>query len=226
MRAAIPARYRRRAGGGGAGIAYTRPVRPPAPTTLRNDHVRVEPLSAAHRDALAAAVAADPAAFAVSGPGAEADGIEGWMRRALAEAAAGTRVPFAVVEAASGAPVGSSSYLDMVPADDRLEIGHTWYGGPWQGTVVNPAAKLLLLGHAFDTLGAQRVMLKCDSRNERSRRAILALGARFEGVLRRYGRRIEEPARLRDAAVYSIIDAEWPGVRARLETRLAARATR
>jgi RimJ/RimL family protein N-acetyltransferase len=197
-------------------------VERPGPITLANRFVRVEPLTEAHHADLAAAVAIDPAAFQVSGPGVERDGVAGWMREALAQAATGSRLPFTVIDAGSGKAVGSSSYLDIVPADDRLEIGHTWYGGPWQGTAVNPAAKLLLLGQAFDALGAQRVMLKCDARNERSRRAILALGAQFEGVLRRYGRRIEEPSRLRDAAVYSILDDEWPAVRARLEERLAA----
>jgi len=184
--------------------------------------VRLEPLAPEHAAALGRAVAADAAAFTVSGPGAEPAGIEGWMRDALGEAAVGTRLPFTVVEAGSGTPVGSSSYLDIVPAEDRLEIGHTWYGGPWQGTAVNPAAKRLMLGHAFEALGAQRVMLKCDARNERSRRAILALGARFEGVLRRYGRRRDDPGRLRDTAVYSILDDEWPWVRDRLDARLAA----
>ncbi|HLK41938.1 MAG TPA: GNAT family protein, partial [Thermoleophilia bacterium] len=165
---------------------------------------------------------ADVAAFRVSGPGAEPGGIDGWYATAVAQTAAGTRIPFTVVDLASGRAVGSSSYLDMAPADDRLEIGHTWYGGPWQGSAINPACKQLLLGHAFDTLGAQRVMLKCDARNERSRRAIKALGAKFEGILRSYGRRAEDPARLRDAAVYSIVAAEWPAVNERLSERLAS----
>jgi RimJ/RimL family protein N-acetyltransferase len=195
------------------------------PITLTNAFVRLEPLAAGHRPDLAAAVEADASAFRVSGPGVEPEGIDGWIQAALREMAAGTRLPFAVLDVSSGQAIGSSSYLDMVPDDDRLEIGHTWYGGPWQGTAVNPAAKLLLLGQAFESLGAQRVMLKCDARNERSRRAILALGARFEGILRRYGRRIDQPELLRDAAVYSILDEEWPAVRAGLEARLAAFAT-
>lgn len=198
-------------------------MQPPGPVTLSNEFVRIEPLTEAHRVELAEAVAADPGAFTVSGPGAEPGGINAWMREALAEERAGTRLPFAVVDVPSGAAIGSSSYLDIAPADDRIEIGHTWYGGPWQGTAVNPAAKLLLLGHAFDHLGAQRVTLKCDARNARSRRAILALGATFEGILRRYGRRIDDPDRLRDAAVFSILDDEWPMVRSRLEARLARR---
>src|SRR4051794_15339007 len=173
-------------------------MQPPGPVTLANAVVRLEPLSAAHRDGLAAAVDADPSAFGVSGPLPSVGGIDGWLRSALGEAEAGTRLPFTVVDAATGAPVGSSSYLELAPKDDRLEIGHTWYGGPWQGTAVNPAAKRLLLSHAFETLGAQRVTLKCDARNERSRRAILALGAQFEGILRRWGWRLDEPARLRD----------------------------
>lgn len=197
----------------------------PQPVTLANPFVRLEPLTEAHRADLAAAVAADPAAFRVSGPGCEPDGIDGWFVTARSQTSAGSRIPFAVVEPGSGRAVGSSSYLDMVAADDRLEIGHTWYGGPWQGTAINPAAKHLLLGHAFDTLGAQRVMLKCDARNAQSRRAIKALGAKFEGILRSYGRRAEEPARLRDAAVYSIVASEWPEVDRRLSGRLAAFST-
>jgi RimJ/RimL family protein N-acetyltransferase len=197
-------------------------VQRPAPITLTNAFVRIEPLAECHRQDLTAAVAADAHAFVVSGPGVEPDGIDGWIQAALRETAAGTRLPFAVLEVSSEQAIGSSSYLDIVPDDDRLEIGHTWYGRPWQGTAVNPAAKLLLLGHAFESLGAQRVMLKCDARNERSRRAILALGARFEGILRRYGRRIDQPEVLRNAAVYSILDDEWPHARAALESRLAA----
>jgi RimJ/RimL family protein N-acetyltransferase len=199
-------------------------VRPPEPITLTGPVVHLEPLVAAHHADLAAAVQADPAAFRVSGPGAEQAGIDGWMRTALAALVAGTRLPFTVIEVASGRAIGSSSYMDIVPDEDRIEIGHTWYGGPWQGTVVNPAAKLLLLGHAFDELGAQRVALRCDARNEQSRRAILKLGATFEGVLRRYGWRIEDPTVLRDTAVYSILDGEWPAVRERLVERIGRAA--
>jgi RimJ/RimL family protein N-acetyltransferase len=196
-------------------------VRRPEPITLSGPVVRLEPIDPPHHAGLAAAVAADPAAFRVSGPGAEPDGIDGWMRNALEAARTGTRLPFTVILAADGRAVGSSSYMDIVAEEDRIEIGHTWYGGPWQGTAVNPASKLLLLGHAFEELGAQRVALRCDARNEQSRRAILALGAQFEGVLRRYGWRIEDPAKLRDTALYSIVDDEWPAVRDRLIERLA-----
>jgi RimJ/RimL family protein N-acetyltransferase len=192
----------------------------PEPVTLTGPVVRLEPLAEHHRDDLAAAVAADPAAFRVSGPGAEPSGIDGWMQTALAAMAARTRLPFTVIHLGEGRAIGSSSYMDIVAEDDRVEIGHTWYGGPWQGTAVNPAAKLLLLGHAFDVLRAQRVALRCDARNEQSRRAIARLGAQFEGVLRSYGWRIEDPTQLRDTASYSILDREWPAVREGLEARL------
>jgi N-acetyltransferase len=197
-------------------------MRPPEPVTLTGPVVRLEPLATDHRNDLAAAVDAAPDAFSVSGPGAEPEGIDGWMRAALAGREAGTRLPFAVIDVATGRAIGSSSYMDIVPDEDRIEIGATWYGGPWQGTTVNPASKLLLIGHAFDALGAQRVALRCDARNEQSRRAIAKLGAQFEGVLRSYGWRFDEPSRLRDTALYSILDTEWPAVREDLEARLAA----
>jgi N-acetyltransferase len=194
-------------------------MRPPEPVTLTGPVVRLEPLAAHHRDDLAAAVDAAADAFSVSGPGAEPEGIDGWMRAALAGRASGTRLPFAVL-LPDGRAIGSSSYLDIVPDEDRIEIGATWYGGPWQGTAINPASKLLMLGHAFEVLGAQRVALRCDARNEQSRRAIAKLGARFEGVLRSYGWRFDEPSRLRDTAIYSILDDEWPDVRAGLQARI------
>jgi N-acetyltransferase len=197
-------------------------VLPPTPIILAGHGVRLEPLAEGHRDALRAAVDADRAAFTVAGPGVQPGGLDAWTDDALHEAAAGTRIPFAVL--ADGAFAGSTSYLDLATADARIEIGHTWYAGAFQGTIVNPACKLLLLGHAFDTLGAERVSLKCDARNARSRRAILGIGATFEGVLRSYGRRAEEPSRLRDAAMFSILVAEWPAVRERLSARVARAA--
>ena len=117
-----------------------------------------------------------------------------------------------------GVVAGSSSYLDIAPADGRIEIGSTWYGDPWRGTSLNPTAKLLLIDHAFDALGATRVQLKTDARNERSRRAIAGIGATFEGILRKHSLRADGPG-LRDVAMFSIIDEDWPAVRARLEAR-------
>src|SRR4051812_49744740 len=118
-------------------------------------------------------------------------GADAWTDQALEERGGGGRLPFTVLQ--DGVVVGSSSLLDIVTADDRIEIGHTWYGGPRQGTPVNPAAELLLLTYAFDELRCPRVTLKCDARHERSRRAVLRLGAPVEGGLRFWGRRLEQP---------------------------------
>jgi len=194
-------------------------MRAPEPIVLEGHGLRLEPIEEAHRDGIRAATDADRSAFTVSGPGSMPGGPDAWTDEALEERAAGGRLPFTVLQ--DGVVVGSSSFLDIQVRDDRIEIGHTWYGGPWQGTRVNPAAKMLLLTYAFDELGCQRMTLKCDARNERSRRAIAGIGAQFEGVLRSWGRRIEQPERLRDAAIFSILDHEWPGVRELLERRLS-----
>jgi N-acetyltransferase len=123
----------------------------------------------------------------------------------------------------AGAVVGTSSYLDISPADARLEIGATAYTpAVWAG-VVNPETKLLLLGYAFDVLGAGRVQLKTDVRNARSQQAIARLGAQYEGVLRRYQRRSDDT--MRDTVLFSIVAEEWPDVRAGLNARLDAPAT-
>jgi RimJ/RimL family protein N-acetyltransferase len=195
-------------------------MRAPSPVTLTGRTIRLEPLTAAHRDDLATAISADAAAFTVYGPGLQEGGLDAWLAQAIDETARGVRLAFAVVLLATGRAIGSSSYLDIAPADGRIEIGHTWYGGPWQGTAVNPEAKLLLLGHAFDDLGATRVTLKTDARNARSRRGIAGVGAAFEGVLRKHSRRADGPG-LRDVAIFSVIDEDWPEVRALLEARLS-----
>ncbi|WP_226082463.1 GNAT family N-acetyltransferase [Mycetocola spongiae] len=143
----------------------------------------------------------------------------------LSAAAAGERVPWVVrlgrplAGLAAGAVVGTTSFLDIVPADARLEIGSTAYTPAAWGGRVNPEAKLLLLTHAFEALGMGRVQIKTDVRNERSQRAIARLGARPEGVLRRHMRR--EDGSVRDTAMFSIIAEDWPRVRAGLEARLA-----
>jgi N-acetyltransferase len=192
-------------------------VQRPEPIVLERAGVRLEPLGDHHREGLAAAVAAAPVAFPLAGPVSGDSTVEHWLRQALSEAAAGTRLPFAVL--GDGIVAGSSSYLDIAPEDGRIEIGHPWYGEPWRGTHVNPNAKLLLLQHAFDVLGATRVQLKTDARNEQSRRAIAAAGGVFEGILRKHSRRADGPG-LRDVAMFSVIDDDWPRVRALLEQRL------
>jgi RimJ/RimL family protein N-acetyltransferase len=129
------------------------------------------------------------------------------------------RVLMAVRDLASSRLAGCTAYLDIDPAHRSVEIGATWYGPAWRGTAINPACKRLLLAHAFDTAGAQRVLLKCDARNDRSRAAILKLGAVYEGTLRR-NQQLPDGHR-RDTALFSIMPEEWPGVKARLDQRLA-----
>ena len=128
-------------------------------------------------------------------------------------------LPWAVRDLASGAVVGSTRYHDIVPRMDRVEIGHTWYAGSRQRTHVNTTCKLLLLGHAFDTLGCNVVGLRTDNFNFRSQRAIEALGAKKDGVIRHYG--VRRDGTVRDVVMYSILVTEWPDVRRHLELRLA-----
>lgn len=150
---------------------------------------------------------------AVTGP---AD-LRAIVDAALAGQAAGRELPFATVERASGKVVGSTRYLNIEPAHRRLEIGYTWLALPWQRTALNTEAKLLMVEHAVERLGAIRVEFKTDAVNEPSRRALLGIGATFEGVFRRH--MIVQDGRLRDSAYYSITADEWPAVRAHLEAR-------
>lgn len=145
--------------------------------------------------------------------------VAAWIAGALAEAAKGTRIPFAIIDQASGRAVGSTSYLDVAPEHRRIEIGWTWLGAPARRTAVNTECKLLLLRHAFETLGCGRVQLKIDGRNLRSQTAIARLGAFREGVLRKHV--ILPDGFVRDTVMFSITADEWPGVRARLEDFLA-----
>ena len=193
-------------------------MRAPSPVVLSGARVRLEPLEERHRAELEAAVAIDPGAFTLSGP-VSSVGLGTWIARATEERDAGERLPVAVVSVEDGRAIGSSSYLDIAPADGRLEIGATWYGRAWWRTFVNPESKLLLLGHAFDELGATRVAFRTDAANEHSRSAIERLGAVFEGIHRHREHRPD--GTLRDTAFYSILADEWPAVRAALEERLA-----
>lgn len=146
------------------------------------------------------------------------DDAEAWIRGALAEQNAETRIPFAIVERAAGRAIGSTSYLDIRPAHRALEIGWTWIAPEFQRTHVNTQCKLALLEHAFETLGAVRVQLKTDARNVRSQKAMERIGAVREGTLRRS---MTLPSGfVRDSVYYSIIDGEWPAVRATLTARL------
>ena len=188
------------------------------PVTLEGRIVRLEPMSAAHLDGLAE-VAFDPSLWqwTIARPTDRA-GLERWMATALANAAAGTELPFVTVEPSSGRPIGSSRYLNIVPEHRRLEIGWTWVAGAWQRGGANREAKLLMLEHAFDRLGCQRVEFKTDSLNERSRAALLGIGATFEGIFRNH--MIMPDGRRRHSAYYSVIDTEWPRVRANLQASI------
>jgi N-acetyltransferase len=144
--------------------------------------------------------------------------FEEWVAAALEAAAGGTSGPYLTRLRETGAAVGSSRYLNARPEDRAVEIGWTWLTPSAWGSGANVEAKLLMLGHAFETLGCVRVEFKTDARNERSRAALAAIPARFEGILRNH--KFTPDVGLRDSAFYSVIDSEWPRVRAALEKRL------
>jgi RimJ/RimL family protein N-acetyltransferase len=184
------------------------------PVTLRGEHVRLEPLSLGHVEALAA-VGCEPEIWKwIPTQVADAAGMRAYVERALAMQAAGEALPFATVEQASGRVVGSTRYMEIQLAHRRLEIGYTWIAPAWQRTRINTEAKLLMLGHAFEVLGCNRVELKTDALNTKSRTAIERLGAKHEGIFRKHV--ITQTGRIRDTAWYSILDTEWPEVKARL----------
>ena len=189
-----------------------------SPVTLEGSLVRLEPLSLDHVPALAA-VALDPAIWrwTLARPTTEAE-LRTWAETTIAAREAGTELPFATVDRASGRPIGASRYMNIVLEHRRLEIGWTWVGTAFQRTGANREAKLLMLAHAFDTLGCRRVEFKTDALNEQSRTALLGIGARFEGIFRNH--MVMPDGRMRDSAYYSVIDGEWPEVRAALEARL------
>jgi RimJ/RimL family protein N-acetyltransferase len=188
------------------------------PLVLEGHGIRLEPLSDEHHEALAAA-AADGRLWelwfiAVPPP----EGMRGYVADALKGQREGHMLPWAVRDLASGAIIGSTRYHDIVPGMDRLEIGYTWYGQSRQRTHVNTTCKLLLFAHAFDTLGCKCVALRTDIFNFRSQRAIEALGAKKDGVIRHFG--VRRDGTVRDTVMYSILSSEWPDVRRHLELRL------
>ena len=191
----------------------------PAPVTLEGHGVRLEPLAVKHRDALAAA-AADGRLWELwftSVPTAEE--TAGYIAQALAGQAARTMLPWAVRDIATGAIVGSTRYHDIVAPADRVEIGWTWYAASRQRSHVNTACKLLLFTHAFEDLGCAVVGLRTDNFNFASQRAIEALGAKKDGVLRHHWPRRD--GSVRDSVIYSLLAGEWPEVRKHLAARLA-----
>jgi RimJ/RimL family protein N-acetyltransferase len=188
------------------------------PVTLEGLGVRLEPLTLEHVDALAAAVSDGELWRLWYTWVPEASKVRDYVEQALAGQKEGHMLPWAVRELQSGAIVGSTRYHDVIAEVDRVEIGYTWYGKSWQRSHVNTACKLLLLGHAFDTVGCKVVGLRTDNFNFRSQRAIEALGAKKDGVIRHFGLRRDGSAR--DSVMYSILVSEWPDVRRHLELRL------
>lgn len=189
------------------------------PITLTAGCVRLEPLTETHVPDLAA-VGLDPDIWRYMLYGdidSEAEML-GFVRDLLARQARGTDLPFAVICQLTDRAIGCTRYMDIRRHDRGLEIGGTWYGAAFRRTAVNTECKYLLLRHAFETLGCIRVQFKTDLRNERSQRAIERLGAAKEGVLRNH--MITPDGTIRDSVYYSILDREWPTVKARLEAWL------
>jgi RimJ/RimL family protein N-acetyltransferase len=191
----------------------------PQPVVLEGRGIRLEPLTEGHHEALAAA-ASDGRLWelwftAIPPP----DGMQAYVADALKGQRDGHMLPWAVRDLASSTIIGSTRYHDIVSAIDRVEIGYTWYRESYQRTHVNTTCKLLLLRHAFESLGCKVVGLRTDNFNFRSQRAIAALGAKLDGVIRHHAMRRD--GTVRDSVMYSILAAEWPDVKRHLESRLA-----
>ncbi len=193
-------------------------------TRLEGQIVVLEPLEARHEDDLFAA-AQHPEIWKWLAPiGESREYFSAWFAASLAESQAGREGVFATIDRASGRGIGSTRYLNLREEHHGLEIGWTWLTPSRWRTGANVEAKLLMLEHAFGALGCMRVELKTDARNERSRAAMAALPARFEGIFRKH--MLMPGVGVRDSAYYSVIDDDWPEVRANLERRLAAALAR
>ncbi|QGZ51788.1 GNAT family N-acetyltransferase [Streptomyces sp. QHH-9511] len=211
----------------------------PLPVVLTGRTVRLEPLAPHHAAAIAAAGAQDRTTYAFTPVPHSPETAQVYIERALAEQSAGRALPFAVVSTADGRVVGATRFLQLdywqgplvwpaVPGvphgdpatavPDAAEIGNTWLAPGAQGTGINTEAKLLMLRHAFEVWGVRRVSMRADARNLRSRAAIERLGAACDGVHRAHSRGLD--GAVRSTAFYSILDEEWPAVRAVIEARL------
>ena len=192
----------------------------PRPVVLEGAHVRLEPLATGHAQALFSA-GRDPEIwrYMLTRPFERPADAEAWVAEALRMQDGGGEVPFVIVSKATGSLAGTTRYLDVRRPHRTLEIGWTWLAAGARPTAIYTECKYLLLRHAFEKLGAVRVQLKTDVRNERSRKAIARLGAVEEGVLRKYQTRFD--GYVRDTVMFSIIETEWPGVKQRLEGMMA-----
>ena len=186
---------------------------------LEDRFVRLEPFEEASRGEVRAALDCDPDAWGIMVAPAYGDHFDGWWASALAAMRAGSRIAYAVRRRSDGAVVGTTSLYEIHPAYRRCEIGSTFYRPEARGGPINPACKRLLLGHAFEA-GAVRVEIITDAVNAQSQAAILKLGAKAEGVLRKH--KITWTGRTRDTAIFAVIDDDWPEVREGLDRRLAA----
>jgi RimJ/RimL family protein N-acetyltransferase len=195
------------------------PVFDPQPILLEGRQVRLEPLAPQHAEGIFAA-SRDPAiwTYLLIPQFASVAAVNDWIAETLRAQAAGSDLAFATVRRSDGRVVGSTRYLEIRRAHRALEIGWTWLAPEAQRTALNTEAKFLMLRHAFEALGAGRVQLKTDARNEKSRWAIRRLGAVEEGTLRKYQTRFD--GYVRDTVMFSLTAGEWPVVKARLEARL------
>lgn len=186
---------------------------------LKGRHVTLEPLRAEHADALSAAIGPDDDVFKWTSTSPRTpDEMRAWIRARGTDGPRGKTLAFLLREPATGRAMGSTSLFDLDEKERCAEIGHTWMAAPFRRTGANTEAKLLLLTHGFETLGLARIQLVTDARNQRSRDAILRIGATFEGVLRNHRRGFD--GGLRDSVYFSFIDREWTGKKAALAARL------
>jgi RimJ/RimL family protein N-acetyltransferase len=181
------------------------------PVTLEGKRVRLEPMRADHLDALTAAGAFDVLWKWTGNKATTRDDMKEYMDTALKEAAAGVSLPFVTIDSKSGRVIGSTRFGNIDRANRRVEIGWTWITPEFQRTYVNSEAKYLMMRHAFEVWNCMRVELKTDVLNEKSRNAMLRMGAKEEGVLRKHS--VTYSGRIRDTIYYSVLDDEWPAVR-------------
>ncbi len=186
---------------------------------LEGAHVRLLPLSMEHHAALCAIGLDQDIWRWMPYIMQTTEDMKSYIQAALANREKETEFPFATTDRATGKVVGCTRFMNIEMKHRRVEIGSTWIGKPWQRSAVNTEAKYLMIRHAFEELGCIRVELKTDALNERSRNAILRIGAKEEGILRR--QLITPSGRVRDTVYFSILDSEWPEVKQRLEEHMA-----
>jgi RimJ/RimL family protein N-acetyltransferase len=193
------------------------------PVTLEGRRVRLEPLAQGHLGALTQVGLDEELWRWIPTPVRTQEDMAAYIKTALQEQERGVSLPFAILEKATGRAIGSTRYGSIDRVHHRVEIGWTWVARDWQRTATNTEAKYLLLRHAFETLGCLRVELKTDSLNEKSRAAILRIGAKEEGIFRNH--MITSSGRIRHSVYFSIIESEWPTVKAQLKAMLNSRVS-